>query len=74
MRRAGAGGEGGWRMDAILHVELGAGPIAGWLRPGGATAALAFTGYTELLALVEGLREASTTTEPAEAGEGPDRA
>ncbi len=58
-------------MDAILHLDAGADPIAGWLRPGPGAASVAFTGYTELLALLERLREATT---PADAGEGLDRA
>lgn len=43
-------------MDVILHLDRGTEPATGWLEQGSESTRLAFTGYLELLGLLETLR------------------
>lgn len=46
-------------MEAFLHLDFGAEPVSGWLRPATGAVPVPFIGYTELLAALERLRRAA---------------
>ena len=57
--RGAAGGARVEHMDVILHMDRGTEPVTGWLKHGSESTSLVFTGYLELLGLLERLRDAA---------------